>query len=303
MRSLKRYLAALLLLILFIGSGILLLRAGRYGWTIFVLLPVLLGGLASWTFRPTTAWRAVGLGALTVTAAACLLLLLALDGLWCIIMALPLLVPLGALGAWLAYRAGLADVSPRSAPMLLLLPFATLTWDAKAPPPVFEVQTQIIVRASPEQVWKQIIAFSELPEPHEWYFRTGLGYPKRSYIHGSGPGATRYCEFSTGNLVEPVEIWDQPRLLRFRVTQNPAPLHEWSLYSQVEPKHLHGYLVSKRGQFRLTRLPNGETLLEASTWYQHGFWPAEYWRLWSDAIIHRIHLRVLNHIRMLAERS
>ena len=30
-------------------------------------------------------------------------------------------------------------------------------------------------------------------------------------------------------------------------------------------------------------------------------WPAFYWRLWSDAIIHRIHLRVLNHIKELAE--
>ena len=28
---------------------------------------------------------------------------------------------------------------------------------------------------------------------------------------------------------------------------------------------------------------------------------AEYWRWWSDAIIHRVHLRVLNHIRTLAE--
>jgi hypothetical protein len=41
--------------------------------------------------------------------------------------------------------------------------------------------------------------------------------------------------------------------------------------------------------------------LEGTTWYRHGLWPAEYWRWWSDAIIHRIHLRVLRHVRMLAE--
>lgn len=29
--------------------------------------------------------------------------------------------------------------------------------------------------------------------------------------------------------------------------------------------------------------------------------PATYWRLWSDAIVHRIHLRVLRHIKQLAE--
>ena len=49
------------------------------------------------------------------------------------------------------------------------------------------------------------------------------------------------------------------------------------------------------------KFANGRTLLEGTTWYQHGLWPAEYWRWWSDAIIHRIHLRVLNHVRMLAE--
>jgi hypothetical protein len=143
--------------------------------------------------------------------------------------------------------------------------------------------------------------FFELPEPSEWLFRTGLAYPIRARIEGSGPGATRYCEFSTGPFVEPIKVWDEPHLLAFRVTDNPAPMHEWSPYAQVQPKHLHGYLVSKRGQFRLIRLANGQTLLEGTTWYQHGLWPAEYWRWWSDAIIHRIHLRVLNHVRMLAE--
>jgi hypothetical protein len=30
-------------------------------------------------------------------------------------------------------------------------------------------------------------------------------------------------------------------------------------------------------------------------------WPAAYWHLWSDYIIHRIHLRVLEHIREAVE--
>jgi len=29
--------------------------------------------------------------------------------------------------------------------------------------------------------------------------------------------------------------------------------------------------------------------------------PGIYWRLWSDYIVHKIHLRVLEHIRTLAE--
>jgi uncharacterized protein YndB with AHSA1/START domain len=157
------------------------------------------------------------------------------------------------------------------------------------------------IDAPPERVWRYVVSFPDLAEPREWFFRAGLAYPQRARIEGTGVGAVRYCEFSTGPFVEPIEIWDEPRLLRFRVTENPAPMHEWSPYAQVAPKHLHGYLISQKGQFRLTRLSGNRTLLEGATWYRHGLWPAEYWRWWSDAIIHRIHLRVLNHIRTLAE--
>jgi hypothetical protein len=103
--------------------------------------------------------------------------------------------------------------------------------------------------------------------------------------------------------VEPIEVWDEPQLLRFGVTANPAPLNELSPYGNIQPPHLHGYFVSEKGQFSLTALPGGRTRLEGTTWYQHTMWPAAYWHLWSDYIIHRIHLRVLEHIRAESERN
>jgi hypothetical protein len=45
----------------------------------------------------------------------------------------------------------------------------------------------------------------------------------------------------------------------------------------------------------------GKTLLEGRTWFELKVHPSSYWRLWSDAIIHAIHDRVLRHIRELAE--
>jgi hypothetical protein len=101
--------------------------------------------------------------------------------------------------------------------------------------------------------------------------------------------------------VESIEVWDAPHILRFRVTENPAPMREWSPYGEISPKHLHGYLMAHEGEFRLTSLPGNRTRLEGTSWYQHGLWPAQYWRLWSDAIIHRIHLRVFHEIKTLAE--
>lgn len=303
MTATTRYVVAGIACVVFMAAFLVMHRTGVFGLTMFVLLPIFLGAVSSLVIRPKTDGQAAGIGALVVTGACLLLVPFALEGLICIAMVIPLAAPLGSLGAVLVFWVGGSRLAEKEAAMLLLLPIATLTWDLHARPPVFEVHTAITVNAPPEKVWKHVVTFSDLPEPTEWYFHTGLAYPKRARILGSGPGAIRYCEFSTGPFVEPIETWDEPRLLAFRVTQNPAPLEEWSPYAHIAPKHLHGYFVSEHGQFRLTPLPSGGTLLEGTTWYRHGLWPAQYWRLWSDAIIHRIHLRVLNQVKKLAEQD
>jgi hypothetical protein len=71
----------------------------------------------------------------------------------------------------------------------------------------------------------------------------------------------------------------------------------------IDAPHLHDYFVSKQGQFKLTALPNGKTLLEGTTWYYHNIKPAFYWQLWSDHIIHKIHDRVLTHIKTNSENA
>jgi hypothetical protein len=296
------HLIGLSIFAILVAGGIGLLHSGVYGWTIFALLPVLLGGIASWIVRPATGVKAVKVGALTVLVAASALLVLGLEGLLCLALVLPLAVPLGALGGWLVYRVGSSGLAAgRGITMFFLLLPASLTWDMHARPPVYPVHSAVTIAASPERVWPHVVSFSEMPEPAEWFFHTGLAFPTQARIDGTGVGATRYCDFSTGPVVEPIEVWDPPRLLQFRVTENPAPMRELSLYAEILPRHLHGYFISREGQFRLTRLPGNRTLLEGTSWYQHGLWPAEYWRWWSDAIIRRIHMRVLNHIRTLAE--
>jgi hypothetical protein len=220
---------------------------------------------------------------------------------------MPIALPLAAFGGGFGYivqrRRWFADGAPAFLSMLLIfVPGVQWVEHVAAPEPsVYEVRTTIDIKASPERVWKQVVAFSEIPPPTEWMFRAGIAYPIRAGIQGAGVGAERHCVFSTGAFVEPIQVWDEPHKLKFSVTSNPAPMEEWTPYSHVEPPHLHGFLVSNGGQFLLTPLPDGGTRLEGTTWYRHSLWPAAYWRLWSDAIIHRIHLRVLRHIQEEAE--
>lgn len=132
-------------------------------------------------------------------------------------------------------------------------------------------------------------------------FRAGIAYPTSAKIVGSGPGAVRYCRFSTGDFVEPITVWDENRLLAFDVSSQPQAMRELSLW-RITPPHLgHNYMRSRRGQFRLVALGDHRTLLEGTTWYQNYFWPQAYWREWSDGIVHRIHMRVLQHVKQQAE--
>jgi len=87
------------------------------------------------------------------------------------------------------------------------------------------------------------------------------------------------------------------------VTDNPPAMREWSPFASVHPPHIDGFLVARQGQFKLIDLGNGRTRVEGTTWYQHNMWPESYWRLWSDYIIHRIHTRVLEHVKREAERD
>ena len=282
----------------------------NYGWGLFVALPFAMGFAAAVIYglrRPRSLKASVGVACLSATLLGTLLFAVAVEGMMCLIMAAPLALPLAAFGGLCGYRVQ-RQRWMRTAPALLsaLLIFVPgVQWmEHIAAPrsPIFVVRSAIDIQAPPEKVWKQVVAFTRIPPPEEWIFRVGIAYPIQAQIFGTGPGAERHCVFSTGAFVEPIEIWDEPHRLKFSVTSNPPPLEEWSPYAHIEPPHLRGYLVAEGGQFLLTPLPNGGTRLEGTTWYQHGLWPAEYWRLWSDPIIHRIHMRVLRHIRTEAEK-
>jgi hypothetical protein len=294
-----RALVALLLLTLVVLGSLELVNLGIYGWTIFIVIPLCAGGIASWTFRPRTAAEAIETGILTGFLGSCLFLALGVDGMICVVMALIPAIALSVAGSTIVYCCfGYED--NRTAAMVLLLPMS-VWFDTHAKPVVYVVRTSLIINAPPERVWKYTVAFPDITQSPDWVLRTGIAYPLGTRLEGTGLGAKRYCELSTGPVVERVVAWEPPYFLKFRVISTPPSMVETGLYGRIYPKHLTGYYTSKAGQFTLTPLPRGRTLLEGTSWYQHGLWPAEYWRWWSDAIVHRIHARVLEHIRSLSE--
>src|SRR5271165_4052244 len=264
-----------------LGLGMLLLGAQllrNYGWGLFVALPFTMGLGAALIYgvrQPRSLGSCVQVACLSTILLGLGLLALSLEGVFCLLMALPIALPLAALGGTVGHlvqrRRWLQQGTPAFlSALLMFVPGVQWMEHAAAPvPPVYEVRSAIDIQAPPEQVWTQVVAFAQIPPPKEWMFRAGIAYPIRAEIIGSGPGAERHCVFSTGAFVEPIEVWDEPRRLKFSVTSNPAPMEEWTPYAHIDPPHLHGFLASNGGQFLLTPLPNGGTRLEGTTWYRH----------------------------------
>jgi hypothetical protein len=184
----------------------------------------------------------------------------------------------------------------------ILIPSVMLAEAASHPAsPLYAVTSSVRINAPPERVWPNLIKFPDLPPPYEPLFKVGVAYPIKAHIDGHGVGAVRHCVFSTGTFVEPITVWDAPRLLRFGVRAQAQPMYELSPYQDLHPPHLDKCLISKQGQFVLTPLKDGTTLLSGTTWYQNNMGPGPYWRIWSDSIIHTIHMRVLDHVKNLSE--
>ena len=288
--------------------GISVYTFGTYGSSLFLGTPILMGAVASVitnTAAPTRLSTSVYLGMLSVILAGGALWVFALEGIICLAMAAPLALPLGALGG--AIGKLLADTSRRpirgTSAVLLLLPGLAGVEHLTRPEPEWVVETEIHVAADIDEVWNCVIHFPDLPPPQAWYYRWGIACPIRAEISGTGVGAVRRCIFTTGVFVEPITAWDAPYRLAFDVTQQPAPMFELSPYHDLHPPHLDGALRSTRGEFILHRAADGGTRLIGRTWYQLELLPHSYWTLWSDLLIHRIHHRVLQHVKQHAESS
>jgi len=279
-----------------------------YGWGLFAALPFVQGTLSAYlnALRSERSLASsVGVASLSISVTALMLLAFALEGAVCIGMAFPIALGFAVIGACFGHAIGRRSRRVNVAVLLTCVFLAPTIMGAERisnrVAPTYAVVTSVDIDATPAAVWHNVVSFPDLPPPTELPFRAGIAYPIRAKIEGRGVGAIRYCEFSTGNFVEPVTVWEPGHKLAFNVAQNPEPMREWSPYGSIDEPHLHGYMVSRHGEFVLTPLPGGRTRLTGTTWYQHHLWPATYWAVWSNAIVHDIHLRVLKHIKKMSE--
>jgi hypothetical protein len=287
------------------GLTVLATWGSVYTWVLFLAAPFLTGFLAvlifTWKERRELK-RCLWVATWPFLGIALLVLGWKIEGLICLAMAAPIAIPFGLLGGYVAWllqphRA----ITLMTSCLLLLVPPGIVFGHHGPREHTFHVSTSIVVNASPDVVWRYVTAFPAIAEVPDGIFRAGVAYPIQTEIDGSGLGTGRRCILSTGTLEERVTAWEPPNLLRFAVNSTPPAMRELSPWPDIDPPHLHGFYVSHQGEFRLTELSGHRTLVVGTSWYSHGLEPAQYWRLWSDYVVHGVHRRVLGHIKVLAE--
>lgn len=282
-----------------------------YGLSIFLATPFACGAVCVLIYnRKGNKERCESLSVAFLGGCIALLgfLLIGLEGLICLGMAAPVVLPLFLVGGLFGFtvstrirRKAVSDITS-----LLLISFIPFLMGFESrqqnnSSPARSVQTRVVIEATPEQVWKEVLAFSPIPAPKELLFRAGIAYPTDARIEGEGVGAIRYCNFSTGSFVEPITHWEENRRLAFDVIEQPQPMIEISPYTRIHPPHLDWAIQSERGEFLIRDLGDGKVELIGTTWYRIAMQPEPYWGWLTDKLIHKIHLRVLNHIKHTVE--
>lgn len=261
----------------------------------FFLVPLVAGLAAAWCWRRLNRSIAISFldslwTSLLGLAAAAIFLR---EGVVCLVMAFPLIYIMIATGVLIGHF----WFKPRSNTLQLaifpLLIFLT-TGDAfYRSDQVTVVTDEIVINAPPEKVWPNVLTFPEIPDrPAYWIFRIGLPYPTETTNGGNFVGADRQCIFSDGIVIkERVAEFIPNEKLTFDIVEQPT-----------HPE-VYGHISLHRGQFVLRDNGNGTTTLVGSSWYTLHVRPIWYFDAWARDMTHAVHLRVMNHVRRLAEAS
>lgn len=298
--------AGIALTLLSVAVGALIF--GVYGYGMFVVSPFVIGAVAAYFANrkrdvgaPATARIALGATLLGGVS----LVVTALEGALCIVMASPLAIPVALVGGLLGRSIATAGQRPVRDTLsgFALLPIVFATEYAFPPMTTFETYQTIGVNAPPETVWNALVRMDTIDEPLALPFHLGVAYPLRGEVLGEGVGAKRRGEFSTGIAIERVTEWIFGQRLAFVVENDVPAMQEISPYREVHAPHAVGYFRTTLTSFDLARRPDGGTEIIERTFHQLKLDPAYYWLPMARWIVWKNNARVLAHIQHQAEQS
>jgi hypothetical protein len=281
--------------------------AGVMMLSFIFVVPVALGFVTVYLLPgplPWTRWLAAPLAAslLTVTSA----MLLAWEGLVCIVVWLPIFLVLAVAGG--AIAALVRRWMGRSTPLVLAaaaaLPFVLAPIESRLPTPVHTrvVEDTVVIDAAPEAVWREI---REVPpiaaEDLGWRFVHAIGFPRpiEARLEGTGVGSVRHATFEGGvTFIETVTEWQPERALAFTISADAVPSTTFDTHVAVGGP----FFDVLDGRYRIEPLGPDRVALHLASTHRLETRFNGYTRLWTDLFMRDIQQSILEVIKARAER-
>ena len=255
---------------------------------------------ASWRFRILMPWA---------TASLCLLLAMitGLEGTICLIMTIPIYLPLASLGGILG---GIYFTSVDSNRMnsfalggLLLLPFLVSGVEERYPldDVTKQVNTSILIESTSEVVWSQITRIPKIVEPQESFFYY-MGFPKpvEATLSFDGIGGVREAKFEKGLMfLETITDWETEKKLTFTIKSEPANTPLTTLDSHVVVGGR--YFDTLLGEYEIEKLNDTQVRLHLFSRYRLSTRFNFYAEIWSDFLMRDIQENILRVIKSRCE--
>lgn len=286
----KSFIISIIISSTFLSLGFLLLHFELvgYGFSFFVFLPFALGyAIGRSTIKKISLWG------LIVSLIIFFILLIAgsLEGMVCVLMALPLIIAAIALGILVKYfvkkyqktRKKESHIKSSILPFCIFMFFgiaeAELTKNDKE---VVEIKSEIILPYSPMEVYEAIKSVDTLDAEKPFLMKLDLPIPLKCILEDEKVGGIRTCYFEGGEIVERVTELDKGKLLKMDVIDYQLTGRKWFEFNEAI--------------YTFEELDNGNCNMTRITTYSSELYPRFYWEPFEKIGIEQEHEYVFRNL-------
>ncbi len=261
----------------------------------FILNPFFMGIVSAYCWRKLQmkTWAYIGWSVVNTLAAILASFIFLREGIFCLIIVSPLILVFVVTGAFIGRVMFRKKNNILKSSVFGILSIAFIVDTVSKHENVQMVSDTMIIQAPIEKVWPFVVEYEPITaKENYWFFAIGMPSPVQSTVTGYHAGAGRKCIFSNGYIFdEKMVVYKPNEELTFDIIEQPR-----------DPE-IMGHIDILRGQFLLKDNGDGTTTLIGNSWYRLYVFPGWYFNLWSKSVTRNVHLRVMDHIKILSEKD
>lgn len=258
------------------------------GYTFFILVPLCVGYFLG--LRPDFGIALIVSVMVGLAAFFFFLVTSELEGMICIIILLPIFIPLIVLGIWLGYviKTKLHKKDKSNILKISLYPLVVLLFSGGIEHFFGNRYDDAIVESTIELPYDAAIVYDfikrvdTLEGERSLLMMLGLPVPQKCVLEKEETGAKRICYFEEGTIEEEVTDIKRGEFIKMKVTDYKLPGFKWLKFDEAT------YLFTQT---------DSATKLTRITTYRSKLKPRIYWEFWEKQAIKEQHEYVLNDLK------